>query len=144
MIKFSVYIELTLLFLLFAIATSAQDASFPIQEKDRVRYNIEVESPKWAFSGVGMLLKQEDQVVGAIFNEFGVSVLNFSYQPVKKKIKLFSVMEQMNRWYFRRMLKRDLKRLMSILENGGISYVNEKYKIKYTFIPIQSEDATTE
>ena len=91
-----------------------------------------------------MLVKQGDNVVGAVFNEFGVSVVNFSYLPAKKKIKLLSVMDKMDRWYIKRILKRDLLRLMKVLEASGSTYFNSKYNIKYTFTPLIYDDAIEE
>ena len=53
-------------------------------------------------------------------------------------------MDKMDRWYIRRILKRDLLRLMEVLEASGSSYFNSKYNIKYTFTPLIYDDATEE
>ena len=105
---------------------------------------MEIEFPQVSITGIGTLVKQGDNVIGAVFNEFGVSVVSFSYLPAKKKIKLLSVLDKMDRWYIKRILKRDLLRLMEVLEASGSSYFNSKYNIKYTFTPLIYDDAIEE
>ena len=145
MTRYLAYTKLfLLLLLLYPVSLTAQDQHFPHVDGDKKRYAVEIEFPQASITGIGMLVKQGDNVVGAVFNEFGVSVVNFSYLPAKKKIKLLSVMDKMDRWYIRRILKRDLLRLMEVLEASGSSYFNSKYNIKYTFTPLIYDDAIEE
>ena len=90
------------------------------------------------------ILQIYNRDISILFNEFGVSVVSFSYLPAKKKIKLLSVLDKMDRWYIKRILKRDLLRLMEVMEASGSSYFNSKYNIKYTFTPLIYDDAIEE
>ena len=145
MTRYLAYTNLVLLLLLLhPVSLTAQVQHFPHVDGDKKRYAVEIEFPQASITGIGMLAKKGDNVAGAVFNEFGVSVVNFSYQPTKKKIKLLSIMDKMDRWYIKRILKRDLLRLMEVLEASGSSYFNSKNNIKYTFTPLIYDDAIEE
>jgi hypothetical protein len=45
----------------------------------------------------------------------------------------------MDKWYIKRVLRKDLVLLMSSLQKGESEYFNERRKITYQFIPIPYE-----
>lgn len=81
------------------------------------------------------MLHEDGVVKSSIVNEFGVSALDFTYHPVSHKVKIISVMGKLNKWYIKRLLKRDLKQVMTRLPMGMNVYEDTKYGIKYTFLP---------
>jgi hypothetical protein len=126
-----------------ATAACAQD-SFPTQEGERARYSVQIEFGKAYISGVGILAYVDGEVRGAVFNEFGVSALSFSYNLQKDKVKILSIIGKLNKWYIRRVIKKDMREMMGILREGGSTYTNQKYHITYTFTPLEVQDETAE
>ena len=70
---------------------------------------------------------------GVIFNEFGITALEFTYHPSAKKVKLVQVIKMLDKWYIRRVLKKDLQCVIENLLKGISTYEDEKYHIKYVF-----------
>lgn len=94
---------------------------------------------KGYLSGVCMLLNSDGKIKGSFFNEFGVSAMDFTYDSRKQKTKLHNVISMLNKWYIRRVLKKDLSALMQCLRDGKTSYRDERYNINYNFIPLTDE-----
>lgn len=113
---------------------------FPSQVGEKVRYSAMIEMPQAYISGICIIIKDSSEIKGSIFNEFGVSAIDFSYIDKKEKVKLHHVMGVMNKWYIRRLLKKDLRSLIKCLQKGIGSYRNEKYSIIYSLSPINIEE----
>ena len=124
----------TLLVLLMSSSLSAQSL-LPQEEGQRVRFDAMIEMPKAYISGMCVLMLDEGLIKGSIFNEFGITAIDFNYQPVKGKVKLVSVLPMLNKWYIKRTLKKDIKQLMKSLELGDTTYVNNRHHITYIFKP---------
>lgn len=107
-------------------------------------------------------------IVGTVVNHFGVKVFDFIYPDSgeKKKLRLLNVIKPLNKWYIRRVLRRDLtfilsslfsplsslfsplssiskprhvvnkRRRLEVAPTGEISVSNERYGIDYLFTPI--------
>lgn len=110
-------------------------ASFPSSEGECIRYSAYIEMPKAYLSGICMLLREGDVVKGCLFNEFGMTALDFTYQPDKQKVKINHIAAMMDKWYIRRVLRRDLAQLMQNLQTGKSDYNNNRRHIQYRFIP---------
>ena len=146
-------ISIACLTLLFAPSALAQNTSFPLtrlpvafpsKEGEKCRYSVQIDFSKAYISGVGIIAYTDNQIAGSVFNEFGVSALSFSYNPQKEKVKILSVAGKLNRWYIKSVIKKDLKKLIKVLQKGGTSYKNQKYNITYTFVPLAAQDEITE
>lgn len=105
-----------------------------------MKYSALIEMPKGYLSGICVLLKEDGTVKGCVFNEFGISALDFTYFPEKDKVKLHCVISMMDKWYIRRILKRGLRQLFREMQSGNPTYKDVKYKINYQFSPLK-EDA---
>lgn len=125
--------------LLWLSATSLAAQVFPSSEGERMRYTAYIEMPKAYLSGICILWHDGDVVKGSLFNEFGVTALDFTYYMYKEKVKLHDVMAQMDKWYIRRVLKKDLRQLMLQLQQGKTTYENQRQNIKYQLTPIAHE-----
>jgi hypothetical protein len=137
-------ISIACLTTLLAPSALAQDASFPQKEGDRCRYSVQIDFGKAYISGIGMFAYTDNMIAASVFNEFGVSALSFSYNPQKDKVKILNLAGKLNRWYIKYVLKKDLKKVIKILQEGGTSYKNQKYDITYTFTPLVIQDEITE
>lgn len=92
--------------------------------------------PRGYVSGVLVLLRDDEAVRGSLFNEFGITALDFSYDRRKDKVRLHSVVRQMDRWYIRRVLRRDLRQVVKGIERGDSIYEDRRHKIIYKFTPL--------
>lgn len=96
------------------------------------RYGVLIELERAAISGVCILGKD----AGAIVNEFGVTALSFSYDERHNRVKIVDIVPQLDRWYIRRVLRRDLQRMIPNLRGQEYEYRNDRHKISYRFTPI--------
>ena len=123
-------------FAVHALSLNEGATIFPQNEGDRARYNVQIDFKKAYISGVCIMLMEDGQVKASVVNEFGVSALDFSYNPSKKKVKILSVMGKMNKWYIKKVLRKDLQKVMQQLPLGDGTYEDVKFGIKYTFSPL--------
>ena len=79
------------------------------------------------------MVREADVYHGVLFNEFGITALEFTYQPQTKKVELIEVIAMLDKWYIRRVLKNDLQHVMENLMKGNPTYKDEKYHISYKF-----------
>lgn len=128
---------LGLFFLCSVLPISAQDLAdqhpLPDSIGSKMKYNATIEMKKGYLSGICILIRDKDGYKGSIFNEFGISVLDFTYQPVMGKVKLENVIQLLDKWYIKRLLKQDLSQVIKNLQKGISFYDNKKYKIHYQF-----------
>ena len=125
--------------LLTSITTAHAQVMFPSYEGERVRYSTYIEMSRGYISGVCILVNVEGIIKGSIFNEFGITALDFSYDHRRQKTHLNSVIAMMDKWYIRRVLKKDLTQLMLRLQQGEYCYRNERQNITYQFTPTADE-----
>lgn len=129
-------VSLFLLFLASQFKGFSQDAVllYPDSIDQRVRYEIMIEMPKAYVSGLLIMHKPSDGLVNAsIVNEFGISLMDFSYNEDKEKVKFHSLTDKLNKWYIRKTLGNDLKKVLKSMKEGSTEYTNNKRKIKYSF-----------
>lgn len=125
-------------FISFSILLSAQSV-FPHTDGERTRYAATIEMQRGYLSGICILLREGDTIKGSLFNEFGISAIDFTYYINKDKVKLHSMLPMLDKWYMHRVLRHDLCELFHRLQEGETSYRNEHHKIDYQFIPLPNE-----
>lgn len=114
---------------------------FPANVGDKMRYTFAIEMQKAHFDGICILYhEQEGLVRGSLFNEFGISVFDFTYYIEKDKVKLHHVMKMIDKWYIRQVLKHDIRELVHELQQGRNEYVNKKRHISYQFTYLNYEE----
>ena len=86
------------------------------------------------------MVREADVYHGVLFNEFGITALEFTYQPQTKKVELIEVIAMLDKWYIRRVLKIDLQHVMENLLKGNPTYKDEKYHISYKFSLMSNEE----
>ena len=92
--------------------------------------------PRGYVSGVLVVLHEDETVKGSLFNEFGITALDFTYYRRKDKVKLHSVVKQLDRWYIRRVLRRDVREVIKRIEQGDSIYEDKRHHINYKFTPL--------
>ena len=136
--KASVHLYLLCISLLLALPISVQaQTTFPSAEGERAKYAAYIEMPKAYVSGICVLLQEDGLIKGSLFNEFGITALDFTYNPQRDKIKLHSVMKMMDKWYIRKVLKKDLRQVLKTLKEGQTEYTNQRRHIVYRFHGIE-------
>lgn len=116
----------------------AQEApfSYPDSLGQRARYEIVIDMPKGSLSGIMIMHRCTDETIDAsIVNEFGISMMDLTFDERREKVKFHSLTDRLNKWYIRRTLANDLKKIFRTMREGSDSYYNSKRKIKYTFHP---------
>lgn len=111
-----------ILTLLLMTSLTTHAALLPQQEGERERYNVQIDLGRAYISGICLMLREGHEVKGSIMNEFGVSYLDYTYDTTTHKVRLVSVTAKLDRWYIRRMLRRDLRHLMQNLAQGTTQY----------------------
>ena len=136
--KASVHLYLLCISLLLSLPISVQaQTTFPSADGERAKYAAYIEMPKAYVSGICVLLQEDGLIKGSLFNEFGITALDFTYNPQRDKIKLHSVMKMMDKWYIRKVLKKDLRQVMKTLKEGQTEYTNQRRHIVYRFHGIE-------
>lgn len=133
-----IFVSLT--FLTAHFSTVNAQVCFPSVQGEKAKYSAYIDMPQGYVSGVCVLFNEGTVIQGSLFNEFGITALSFSYDIKKEKIKLYSVVKLMDKWYIKRILKKDLKQLMKCLQKGESVYQNEKYHITYSFSTLNTEE----
>jgi len=117
-------------------------------------YSVVIDARGKQITGICVIsLTESGNIVGTIVNEFGVRAFDFTFDG--KKAKLENVFPPLDKWYIRRILRRDMtfllsnlrmknkaekrKRSITIAENGEIVMTSRKYNIVYTFKPLNDE-----
>ena len=126
---------------LFLEGTTIQaQNTFPSEKGERVRYNAYIEMPRVYLSGVSIIMNDDGIIKGTLFNEFGVTAIEFMYLPSKNKVKIMHVVKMFDKWYIKRVMRKDLAQLMCHLQMGDTEYQNSKQNIKYIFKPIEENE----
>ena len=104
------------------------------------RFSTFIETPRASISGICVLVTDSSEVRGSLFNEFGITALDFTYLPSKNKVRLHSVMSALDHWYIRRILRRDLRQIVPSLLNAPSQSLNLKIsQISYSFTPLPND-----
>ena len=106
----------------------------------KTKYATTIELSKGYLSGITFMVREADVYHGVLFNEFGITALEFTYQPQTKKVELIEVIAMLDKWYIRRVLKNDLQHVMENLMKGNPTYKDEKYHISYKFSVMSNDD----
>lgn len=105
-----------------------------------------------------MNMSEDGTIVGTIVNEFGIRAFDFTFNG--KKAKILNVFSPINKWYIRKVLRKDMtfllvniqncdsvingKRTMTVSPSGEIILENNRYNIRYTFKSLDENNETVE
>lgn len=133
------FLSISLLFLLTAAAPVFGQSLLPEADGQRARFTALIEMPRGYISGVCAMTRDEGTLKGCLFNEFGISAIDFTYNPQKDKVKLLRVMAMLDRWYVRRVLRKDLRALIHAMQRGESSYKDEKHNLSFQLTPLADD-----
>lgn len=127
-----------LLYIAFLLCSSSLSAQqlLPVGDGEKKQYSAYIEMPRGYVSGICILLREGQQIKGSIFNEFGISAIDFSYDVQRDKVKLYEVVKMLNRWYIKRVLRRDLRELIHQMQQGNQEFTDSKHNISYKLSPL--------
>ena len=139
-------IKTKILVLLIFVCNLFCDAQnrLPTEHVPNITYNMSMQTSKAYISGLLRMQYTESEIRTVLVNEFGVSFMEFTYQPRKQKVKLHYVMDAMNKWYIKRTLRSDIKNIINTMQQGDTVYVNTKRDIQYHFILADSINYDTQ
>ena len=105
---------------------------------------MQIDVKKAYISGICGMMFEDGKLKASVVNEFGLSAMDFEYNPQKDKVGIINIIKKLDHWYIKRVLKRDLRILLHNLEHGIYKHENAKYEITYIFQPLQpiTEEAT--
>ena len=126
-------LTLTSIFFLCIISNESFAQSLLPNEGDSKEYQMTINMPKAYISGICVMANDGARVNGSIFNEFGLSMLSFSYLIEKDKVKILSAMKMINKWYIKRILRKDLLGVITCLQNNNTVYEDEDCDIQYIY-----------
>lgn len=137
---------LSLFLLALLIPMKAQGKQEPLIDSIgyKQKYAATIEMKKGYLSGICVIVVEDDCYRACLFNEFGISALDFTYLQSKRKVQLQHVIKMLDKWYIRKVLKRDLAHVIDNLLQGIPSYQDEKYHIKYQFALLKNSEGTSD
>ena len=139
----------------WSMACFALAAEWMLPLEGRQQFLVTIEARGAVISGICVVKTDAEGSRGAIVNEFGVHALDFTVSADRKRVKLLNVMPAMNRWYIRRVVRRDLQylfaashetegskghRTVTLDTDGTVMLVNAKYKLNYSLKKIDETE----
>ena len=134
-----------------AVVAVAADYLLPLD--GRQEYSVAITARGAEITGVCIVKTDAEGSRGAIVNEFGIHALDFMVSADRRKVKLLNVIPMMDRWYIRRVLRKDLRLLFGATQTGQqkggrtltidsdstVVMNNERYKLKYSLKRLNNE-----
>ena len=124
---------------------------FSFDEEGMNRMYVEMNMRGHEVTSLSLMRLTTNELRGSLVNEFGIKAFDFVYASGKTKVS--NVVSFLDKWYIKRVLKKDLSFLFSATISchrgkrrvekdsaGVITLTNEKYKLTYRFSPLN--DAT--
>lgn len=132
-------LHLYILFILSASIPTLVSAQNSTVDESSYRYSVQININRAGISGVCMMREVSDNVLGAIINEFGLSMLSFNYDSDRNRARIVDIAPQLDKWYIKKVLRRDLKKIIPQITQKDIKevfrYCNVKQQIEYIFTP---------
>lgn len=140
---------LTLINLLFLLLMAVPSLA---QEDSIAEYRVEIEARNRVITGICAIGRQPaGTLAGTIVNEMGMKAFDFRFDG--KKVRLENVFPPINKWYIKRVLRKDMllllsnigsrtnaekgKRSLTFDNDGGMRLQNNRFHIVYSFSKLQ-------
>lgn len=134
MLLYMKYARTCLMILLLIVPLSmVAQLTYPANDGEKVHYNLHVEIHESYLSGICIMVNNDGIITSSIVNEFGVSLMDFTYSEQKDKVKIRNTIKPLDRWYIKRILKRSLRGMLKAMKSGDTEYIDENNRIKYVF-----------
>ena len=121
---------------------------FRFDKDGRGLYNLEMDLRGHSITGITVMQQEQEELRGTVVNQMGLKAFDFIYNDTKQKVELHNVIKMMNRWYIRRVLRRDLRFLFShsssandrnhalVITSDTVRLQNTRQNINYLFTPL--------
>ncbi len=139
--NFSASVSLAAILSAAALFPATAQSLLPSRQGETVKLNAAISFPRGEMSGICALLDDGGTIKGCVFNEFGISALDFTYRPGAKKAKIVHAASMLDKWYIKRVLSRDLASVLDGFTRGDSVYTNAKRHIVYQFSTISPNDS---
>jgi len=108
----------------------------------KARYAATIEMGKGYVSGIFVLAVDDEGkgYKGVLFNEFGITAMELTYGGPGTKVKFQHVIKMLDKWYIKRVLRKDMAHVIDHIFNGFSTYQDEKYHITYKFVKLEDCD----
>lgn len=133
------YVRALLLSTMLCFSARAQSL-LPQVDGQLVRFNASIDFKRGGMSGICALRLDSEELKGSLFNEFGISALDFTCQCKKRKVRIVNAISMLNKWYIKRVLRQDLMHVVDALGSGDTTYVNTRRHITYQFSRMPQND----
>ncbi len=104
-----VYLLWISLVLCGAVPAAAQDSRVVLRPGEVNRFRVGIDLGRARLSGIMVVGTSGEDVVGAVVNEFGIKAFDFECRRGKCRVR--NVAGPMDRWYVRRTIAADMRRL---------------------------------
>lgn len=104
-----VYSLLISLALGWAVSAAAQDSHLVLRPGGVNRFRVEIDFGRARLSGILAARESDGEIVGAVVNEFGIKAFDFECRGGRCRLR--NVVGPMDRWYVRRTVAADMRRL---------------------------------
>lgn len=136
---------------LLVAVTVARAGTWLLPLEGRQQFAVTIAARGVELTGVCVVKTGADGSRGTLVNEFGVHALDFLLTADRRRVRLLNVVAQLDRWYIRRVVRRDLQHLfgataaghpsrhreVTVGDDGCVVLVNTKYNIRYTIHEIR-------
>ena len=129
----------------------------PCSATESKEYNLLMNARGREITAICMMNVEDDgSILGTIVTEMGIKVFDFSYTDGKTKV--MNVLASLNKWYIRKVLRKDLSFILSNIDggkdvvykkrsitfntDGDIVVRNDKYNISYIFSIMKDDHET--
>lgn len=128
-------------------ANNIKNSFLPTLEGEKKELSCTITFKENTLSGFCIIKKENNKYIGTIINEFGIKSFDFKYDLKRKKTKLLNVIDFIDKWYVKRIIKKDLNFLFSnkqansnknreiIYNESHIILTNKRYNIRYSLKP---------
>jgi len=76
------------------------------------RYAVEIALPKSQMTAICLMRTDSTERRGSVVNEFGIHAFDFTQNLRNQRVRLKNVLPAMNKWYLRRVLRRELRKAL--------------------------------
>jgi hypothetical protein len=112
------------------------------------RYALIIRTRGAELTGICVMKRGEEGIVGSVVNEFGIKAFDFVYTSARGRVKLRNVVSFLDKWYIRKAVQGDLGYLLSsprkrsrtktisVDRQQTLRLENKRHKISYQFTPL--------
>jgi len=90
------------------------------ESMERQQFRFILDTPHGSLSGIMVLASGQGEVIGSMFNEFGLSAIDFRYCRRSRRVKLVNVIDFLDKWRVRYVLRRDLTAIVELIGNPDV------------------------